>query len=124
MEPGYLKLTIPRGVDFAETVTVGYMAYDLYRDNLTEAELTALWTLYNVTDATARFKTAKDDSGSIFELTVAGGGIAVGGALGTVDYIMSAAETEAIDGALSGYHELDITLSTGETFRYVEGDWS
>jgi hypothetical protein len=76
----------------------------------------------NLTGYTARMqgRRSKDDTTTLFSLTSAAGELVLGGALGTVQILVSATATAAFD--WDGFIYYDIELVNGTTvIRFMEG---
>ena len=66
--------------------------------------------------------TLYDSSNALIDLTVALGGITLGGVAGTITIDRSATQTSALK-FTAGVYDLEIQSSTGEVTRVLQGDF-
>jgi hypothetical protein len=81
--------------------------------------------LVNLTSYTARMqiRVAVETATFILELTTANGGITLGGALGTISLLVSAAVMSSIAAATYVY-DLEIVSPSGKVTRLIEGKFA
>ena len=80
-------------------------------------------TPVDLTGYTARMQVRKTKASTekLLDLTTENGGITLGGALGTIAVVASAALTEAVD-AKSGVYDLELESASGVVKRLIEGE--
>lgn len=105
--PGHYDFTIYQGATFSRVLT--------WRDENNDA--------INLSGYTARMQLREStDAGDAFvSLTTENGGIALGGAAGTVTLTISAADTAAI-GETAGVYDLELVSAGGVVTRLLEGE--
>jgi hypothetical protein len=79
--------------------------------------------LVDLTNYTARMmvRALIGDASPIVDLTTENGGIALGGALGTVTLTITAAETTALGAPLNAVYDLEVIDSGGIVTRLLQG---
>lgn len=82
-------------------------------------------TLVDLANYTARaqFRKAHPSDTKIIDLTTENGGIALGGALGTITLLISATDTAALDAPSFGSWDLELEDAGGVVTRLVEGEY-
>jgi hypothetical protein len=107
MAAGKLKLLIEQGATFRKTLTwkAGVPAVPV-----------------NLTSCTARmqFRSEIASATPLITLTTENGGIVLGGALGTIELIITATATAAITWT-TGVYDLEVAFASGDVRRLVYG---
>ena len=80
--------------------------------------------LVDLTNYTARMMARVNftDASPIFELTTENGGIALGGAAGTITLTISATDTAAFDAQVHGVYDLELIDSSSVVTRLIRGN--
>ena len=104
--PGNYDITLYQGATFAQILT--------WKDEAGDA--------VDLTTYTARLmaRTSIDAAECFIALTTENGGIALGGALGTISLTMSAAQTTAL-AKISGVYDLELIVGS-EVVRLLQGN--
>jgi len=107
------------------TTTPGHYDFTLYQGASFSRILT--WknendTLINLTGYTARMqlRESQDEASAFLTLTTENGGIALGGALGTITLSISASDTAALT-QTSGVYDLELVSGGGIVTRLLQG---
>lgn len=106
---GTYNITCDQGATFKRTITWTNQAK----------------TPYNLTGYTARMQVRSNVTSNtvVLELTTGNGRITLGGAAGTVDLLVSAANTASLTSGLYVY-DLELVSGGGEVTRLIEGNFN
>lgn len=107
MAAAKLKILIEQGATFRKTLT--------WKAGTPPVEV-------NLAGCTARMQVRSELSSpvALVSLTTENGGIVLGGALGTIEIIITAAATAALEPGVAVY-DLEIVTSTGDVRRLIAG---
>jgi hypothetical protein len=107
MTAGIYNLIVEQGATFTRVIT--------WRDSD--------GALVDLTNYTARMMAREkfEDASAIFELTTENGGIALGGAAGTITLTISATATAAFSAQVHGVYDLELVDSGGVVTRLLKG---
>jgi hypothetical protein len=116
MLAGTYNITCQQGATFSRFITMRY-------PDPASPPTDPTYLPYNLTGHTARMQVRRtvDSPTPIVSLTTANGGITLGGADGTIEIIISAANTALLTS--SGVYDLEIVSDTGVVSRVLQGEW-
>lgn len=125
IKPGVRHLEIPKGATFSEPLLYSTVPPSLWTPPMTPEEVVAVGMPVDLTgySAAAKGRARIADASPVWSLSSApGGGITLGGALGTITLAMSAAVTAALAPG-SGVWDLELTSPGGEVIRLMKGTY-
>jgi hypothetical protein len=117
MLAGIYNITCQQGSTFGRTITFKY-------PDPSSSPSDPTYLLWDFTDYTARMQVRRtvDSSTILISLTTENGRITLGGASGTIELNITAADTAALTS--SGVYDLEIISDDGVVDRIMQGDFT